>query len=277
MNVTDALLKLKVDCDDLWTPRHVQRLDSFPTAIDFLRDFVSKSTPVIFSGAASSWRGAKWDLDHLTRRCAGQEVSVNVSPDGRADAIKVVSETGGARLFVKPEERRMSMKAFCGALENPSSFDGVPYLSRQNDSLREEFTRLEDDIPHCLEFAREAFGNEPDAVNLWIGDERSISSCHKDHYENIYCVLSGLKRFTLFPPSAAPSMKERPFRSGIHRHHEGHWTVELEDSAVNWVDAETEIAEGSMPGSLVIDVGAGDILYLPAMYLLDIQATLLLA
>ena len=38
------------------------------------------------------------------------------------------------------------------------------------------------------------------AVNLWIGDERSVSSCHKDYFENFYCVLSGEKTFTLFPP-----------------------------------------------------------------------------
>eukprot|EP00971_Amphidinium_carterae_P107802 2134676-Amphidinium_carterae.1 len=25
----------------------------------------------------------------------------------------------------------------------------------------------------------EVFGNEPDAVNLWIGDGRAVSSCHK--------------------------------------------------------------------------------------------------
>lgn len=34
-----------------------------------------------------------------------------------------------------------------------------------------------------LALAREAFGNEPDAVNLWIGDDRSVSAVHKDHYE----------------------------------------------------------------------------------------------
>lgn len=34
-----------------------------------------------------------------------------------------------------------------------------------------------------LELARKAFRNEPDAVNLWIGDERSVSAVHKDHYE----------------------------------------------------------------------------------------------
>lgn len=54
----------------------------------------------------------------------------------------------------------------------------VHYLSRQNDSLRSEFSELLKEVPElCM--AREAFGNEPEAINLWIGDDRSVSSCHK--------------------------------------------------------------------------------------------------
>lgn len=39
------------------------------------------------------------------------------------------------------------------------------------------------DVEPFLALARETFGNEPDAVNLWIGDDRSLSAVHKDHYE----------------------------------------------------------------------------------------------
>lgn len=53
----------------------------------------------------------------------------------------------------------------------------------QNDSLRQEFPGLMAEVEPCLEVAREAFGNEPDAVNLWIGDDRAVSAVHKDHYE----------------------------------------------------------------------------------------------
>lgn len=31
-------------------------------------------------------------------------------------------------------------------------------------------------------------GGLPEAVNLWIGDERSVTSWHKDPFENIYAV-----------------------------------------------------------------------------------------
>lgn len=55
--------------------------------------------------------------------------------------------------------------------------------TEQNDSLRQEFPGLMEDVEPFLALAREAFGNEPDAVNLWIGDDRSLSAVHKDHYE----------------------------------------------------------------------------------------------
>ena len=57
-----------------------------------------------------------------------------------------------------------------------------------------DFPELMDDIDFSiLDFAREAFGKEPDAVNFWMGDSRAVTSMHKDPYENIYCVVSGFK------------------------------------------------------------------------------------
>jgi hypothetical protein len=48
------------------------------------------------------------------------------------------------------------------------------------------------DIDSTITIAEDAFGsNSLEAINLWIGDERSVSSIHKDHYENIYAVISG--------------------------------------------------------------------------------------
>jgi Cupin-like domain len=55
----------------------------------------------------------------------------------------------------------------------------VPYYSHQNDCLRCELPQLMADVPPSIPLAAEAFGNQPDAVNVWIGDDRSVSSVHK--------------------------------------------------------------------------------------------------
>ena len=39
----------------------------------------------------------------------------------------------------------------------------------------------------------EALGSLPEAANLWIGSDASVTSFHHDHYENMYAVVSGTK------------------------------------------------------------------------------------
>ena len=51
---------------------------------------------------------------------------------------------------------------------------GVPYLSRQNDSLRDELPQLLKDVPSAVPLGVAAFGNVPEAVNLWIGHALSV-------------------------------------------------------------------------------------------------------
>jgi jumonji domain-containing protein 7 len=61
--------------------------------------------------------------------------------------------------------------------------------------------RYTDDAEPHLAWASEAMGGPPEAVNMWVGDERAVTSLHKDHYENIYVVVAGAKHFTLLPPA----------------------------------------------------------------------------
>lgn len=98
----------------------------------------------------------------------------------------------------------MTMADFFDTLDNRER-GVVPYLSQQNDNLRQHLPELLADIPKSLPLGDEVFKSdvegELEAVNLWIGDERSVSSIHKDHFENMYAVVSGEKTFTLFPPT----------------------------------------------------------------------------
>lgn len=114
--------------------------------------------------------------------------------------------------------------------------DSVVYYSRQNDCLRdgqEGISALRALLPANFPWAQEAFffgdtshknnncqgndnnsagggggntttdnnGDNIDAVNLWVGNSRAVSSMHKDHYENLMYVASGEKIFTLCPPA----------------------------------------------------------------------------
>lgn len=299
--VETALSSLSTDTKSYWRPKTVARLEAPPTPLKFLRDYVAKSTPCVIANAIGGAACSKWTLEDLVERCGERLVSVNVTPDGRADAIKPCAEAGGARCFLMPEERQMTMADFKKALDGAVEGE-VPYLSRQNDSLRQEFAAAADDVPENLPFAADAFGQPAEAVNLWIGDERSVSSCHRDFYENMYCVLRGKKIFTLYPPSDSAFLPERPFRTATHvrrggdkagrpgsestcnggilggmcggggggcKHRANGWAMELSEAdhpAVNWVDKACGAPAPAGSSPLVVEVHAGETLYLPAMW-----------
>lgn len=84
-----------------------------------------------------------------------------------------------------------------------SNFDSkfVAYAQQQNDCFRSEYSGLAGDCEAQIDWATEALGCLPEAVNLWIGNELSVTSFHKDHYENLYAVITGEKHFLLLPPT----------------------------------------------------------------------------
>ena len=57
------------------------------------------------------------------------------------------------------------------------------------------------DVPKEISFFSKSVGNSPDAVNIWMGSEKSISSLHRDPYENVYTVIKGKKIFKLYAPT----------------------------------------------------------------------------
>jgi len=64
---------------------------------------------------------------------------------------------------------------------------------------------VDEDIP----WARIAFGQPPDAINLWIGNSNSITALHRDNYENIYYQIIGSKQFVLLPPPETACINEK--------------------------------------------------------------------
>ena len=67
------------------------------------------------------------------------------------------------------------------------------------------------DCDSHISWATEAIGGLPEAVNLWIGNDLSETSFHKDHYENLYAVVTGEKHFLLLPPTDVHRMYIREY------------------------------------------------------------------
>lgn len=149
----------------------------------------------------------------------------------------------------------------------------------ENDNLREEYSKLFEDVPNDIAFARIALRQGADAVNMWIGNERSVTAMHKDNYENIYVQIRGQKRFVLLSPVEMPCVHEQLLPRARYKAnaslYELRYGLAIESSedeemlpVPTWDpdDPETRTTPYShLAKPLRITLNEGDMLYLPAM------------
>lgn len=196
--ITKAFESLSTEARELYLTSEVPVLSSPPSPLEFYRDWVTPNVPVIIRNSINTWPALKlWNSEYFKKKIGDLDVTVAVTPNGYADAI--VGEH-----FVMPEEKTMKMANFLDILDRKSEEEGIFYIQKQNSNFTEEFSEIIQDAALDIPWASEAFGKLPDAVNFWMGDERAVTSMHKDHYENLYCVVSGAKTFTLIPPTDLP-------------------------------------------------------------------------
>jgi len=200
-----------------------------------------------------------------------------VSPDGRGDSVFNIE---GEDVFVKPAEVEMTMKEFLDALNSSEKPGFAPYLSFQNDNLRTEFANgLLGDVPGVVGIA-EGVLNPVDACKIWIGDERAMSSMHLDHYENLYCVLSGEKVFHVLPPCFHPSMlgEQKFLTSHLEFAEGGNFEVVREEKSTTWIRYDIVNEPEHFPECvrecvLECRVRRGQTLFLAAMWLHSVTQT----
>ncbi|XP_023311651.1 jmjC domain-containing protein 7 [Anoplophora glabripennis] len=187
----------------------IEDFESWP--LTFYRDYVSKNCPVLIQGAGNSFPAVKkWSSEYFMKTISEKEVTVAVTPNGYADGFNFINNK---QYFVMPEEVNMKFKDFLILLEQPKK-NYVCYIQKQNSNLSEDLLELLPDIGNEISWASTAFNKKRDAVNFWMGDERAVTSMHKDPYENIYCVIDGYKDFILIPPTDLPYVpyEEYPVR-----------------------------------------------------------------
>lgn len=103
--------------------------------------------------------------------------------------------------FTMPHEEHMPFNSFIDLIEGKTVSENANYISLQNGSLSMEYGAIQEDVDEDIAWCSDALGKKPDAVNFWFGDDQSITSLHKDPYENCYVVVRGQKTFLLYPPT----------------------------------------------------------------------------
>lgn len=178
----------------------------FPTPVEFAKQ-VSKGLPCKYllqkgSGVTTILDVPAWSWTRQTLiSCIRDAVDVAVTPDGRADALCTFG-SNEEKVFVQPATIQMSLSDLLDELCSNASSQTKPvyYLQSQNSNLTTtSLAPLLSDLPSNIPFADQVLA-EPEAINIWIGNEQSVTSTHRDPYENLYLVLRGSKTFTLWAP-----------------------------------------------------------------------------
>ena len=253
----------------------IDELDDVPSALEFMR-YVARNRPFVVRGGARDWKAfEKWDAAYLEQIMADSQVNVAITPFGNADAI--VEEDNGKLVYVEPMEQQERFQDVLRYVQKSDSTDWsgpVKYAQTQNDNLRNEYEELFADVPSEMSFARIALEKQPDAVNFWLGNSRSVTSLHKDNYENVYAQIRGQKHFVLMPPICAPCVNEQTVPLARYAQVNDslqHQVVDPPQSVPvpTWdsdmpKERSVPLSECAQPMHVTLDIG--DMMYLPAMW-----------
>ncbi|KAK4034885.1 cupin-like domain-containing protein [Parachaetomium inaequale] len=275
----------------------IEELDEEPSALEFMR-FVARNTPFVVRGAALDWQATRtWSVDYLKAFLGDEPVNVAVTPEGNADApTPYTSPQDGTTtlVFAKPHEEDQPFSTFLDYLttqehtppdseSSPSKPKEIRYAQTQNDNLRAEYRPLFSAVPPSIPWARIALARDPDAINLWIGNSRSVTALHKDNYENVYVQVAGRKHFVLLPPVCHAAVGERLLRPAVYtRTLKGSATGEDGEGLKLMLEEDGEAVpfatwdpdrpgENATPYSALVQptrvtLEPGDMLYLPCMW-----------
>jgi jumonji domain-containing protein 7 len=150
---------------------------------------------------------------------------------GNRNADSPTRNKEGELVFVKPWEEQQLFSEFIAFISSQEKsykdevsevryaqtreshvshpFSTSSLMVLENDNLRNEYAILFSHVEKDIPWARIALQEEPEAINLWIGNSRSVTALHKDNYENLYVQVIGEKHFTLLPPLAYACVGEK--------------------------------------------------------------------
>ncbi|KAI1638612.1 phospholipase A2 [Biscogniauxia mediterranea] len=302
MDPEDPIAELLTSYNEL-NPSTIDELDEEPSPLEFMR-YVSRNTPFVIRGGARDWRATQqWSASYLRSALSGHAVNVAVTPFGNADAPTPYEAEGGSEsvgdnlLFAKPHEEDQVFEHFLDYVirqekEGKGEQGEVRYAQTQNDNLRHEYISLFSQVQQSIAFARIALQKDPDAINLWIGNSRSVTALHRDNYENIYVQVAGQKHFALLPALFQPCVNERDLvpASYVRLPHQGNNGNDKEDNDARVGKGPLELRkdedETTVPFAIWdpdnpttratayshlaepvrVTLNPGDMLYLPAMW-----------
>ena len=237
----------------------VERVD-FPLSLeDFYFRFYTRRQPAVIrtqSLAQLGWHTQQWSNEYLAHKAGAQQVLVQQRGGG---AYSAESSAYVPMLFVEFLRQVMA---------RPGG-DDRRYLNLQTDNV------IEPPLLQLLgDFSIPPFYKDLSlrCINLWMGnsDQTIVTPLHHDFNDNLYVVVEGRKRFTLFPPEQAPNLYVRGQLLGVGANGIIRYASMSGMPHLSQLDPESPdqarfpLYAAAVPTRLDVDVQAGELLFLPA-------------
>jgi hypothetical protein len=253
--VADAELH-PVDLTQAGRVRCIERVDP----ATFERDVETRYEPVILRQLVGDWPAVQ------AARESASSIAAYLSRQDNGTPIQAfVGEAGiGGRFFYGPgmdgfnfSVAETKLSHLLGALLDPAQADRSIYMG--STATAKMLPRFAHENP--LRIATER-GGEP---RIWIGN-RSRVAPHYDEADNIACVVSGKRRFILFPPEQVANLYVGP----IDRTVAGQPTSMVDLDRID-PDRFPKFQE-ALKHAFVADLEPGDAIYIPAIWWHAVQA-----
>lgn len=234
-----------------------------PDRIDFYTGSVIPRRPYLIRLGhlgRLGWNTGRWTLDYLAERAGSQRVKVlhRQDPDGT---------------FLPENTRKVEVlfARFLTEVMRPDIGTDDAYLNLQNgQSVEAPALQLLGDFS-IPDFYCEI---PVKSINIWMGNSRHgiVTPLHHDFHDNLYVVVEGRKRFTLYPPSQACNLYPR---GHLERVRDNGW-IDYRDMKTNPMPHLCRVDPdrpdlSAFPGfreaenhRLELELEAGDLLYFPA-------------
>ncbi|MRX09369.1 cupin-like domain-containing protein [Pseudoduganella sp. FT25W] len=228
----------------------------------FFSDVAGSYRPAILRGFVRHWpavRAAQQSPEALCRYVLG------LANDFEVDAVMTPPAECG-RLFYKPDmegfnfvRNKVPVARVIEQLARYSQFDAPPSVAVQSALIDDCMPRfaLENVAPALPLSAR---------PRLWLGNTITTPA-HFDESYNLACVVSGQRRFTLFPPEQVDNLYIGPLDFA---------PTPTPISMVNFREPDVDLHprfKDAQAAALVADLLPGDALYIPTLWWHHVQST----
>ena len=227
----------------------------------FLSELVASGRPAVLRGLIEHWPSVREarispvaEVSYLRRFDSGAPVDAIMTPPEVAGRV-FYNDTFSGFNFIR---NRLTISAVAEQVLRYSAFQRAPAVAAQSALAR-------DCLPGFTEENRLAGLDPAISARIWLGNAITTPT-HLDEWNNIGCVVSGRRRFTLFPPAQVVNLYIGPLDFAPTGAPMSLVRLHAPDFA------RFPRFREALAASVSAELGAGDAIFIPALWWHHVQS-----